>query len=141
MLRQYFSDDRLIELSKRIDPANNSPYDYYPLPKTGERFPYNDPALAPRLIPRPDDDVQFLHGILQGLSCIEAAGYAKLVSLGATPLNAVSTCGGGAVNSAWRQIRQRLLAVPVSTAAHGEAAYGAAILAKHAGIMRQSLSS
>lgn len=135
VLRRYFSDAQLIELSRRIDPSSDSTLDYYPLPRPGERFPYNDPDLAPRLSPRPGDDAQFLHGMLQGLSRIEATGYARLAELGATPLKSVTTCGGGASNMTWQQIRARLLGVPVSKSKHAEAALGAALLAKQAGIM------
>ncbi|MGC2457207.1 MAG: GIY-YIG nuclease family protein [Gallionellaceae bacterium] len=133
VLRQYFSDNQLAELSTQIDPATDSPFDYYPLPKSGERFPINDPQLAPRLTPHPADDVQFLHGLLQGLSRIEAAGYARLAELGATPLKSVTTAGGGANNPAWTKLRARLLGVPVTGAAHDEAAYGAALLAQRSG--------
>jgi hypothetical protein len=62
VLRQLFSDQQLTQLSAAIDPSQASPLDYYPLPAPGERFPVNDPLLAPRLEPRPEDDTQFLHG-------------------------------------------------------------------------------
>jgi sugar (pentulose or hexulose) kinase/predicted GIY-YIG superfamily endonuclease len=138
VLRQFFDDAQLAELSARIDPASDSPLDFYPLPSPGERFPINDPTLEPRLSPRSlrpgsgqaPDDAEFLHGLLQGLSRIEAAGYTKLAELGATPLRSVVTAGGGAKNVVWQAMRQRLLGVPVTRAAHGEAAYGAALLAK-----------
>lgn len=133
-LRQFFSDEQLIRLSMHIDPATDSTLDYYPLRRPGERFPFNDPALEPRTSPRPANDVQFLHGLLQGLSRIEAAGYAKLVELGATPLKSVASCGGGARNPAWTKMRERLLGVPVFAARHTEAAYGAALLALRGGI-------
>ncbi|BBI99318.1 sugar kinase [Ferrigenium kumadai] len=128
VLRQFFDDAEIAELSARIDPMHDSPLDYYPLTKPGERFPINDPRLAPRTAPRPADDTQFLHGMLQGLSRIETAGYARLAELGAPPLSRVITNGGGAKNEAWRKMRERLLGVPVSTAAHSEAAYGSALL-------------
>lgn len=131
ILRQHFSDARLAELSAHIDATQDSTLDYYPLTRPGERFPLNDPLLAPRLEPRPTDDAAFLHGLLQGLSRIEAAGYARLAELGATPLVSVTTCGGGAQNPAWQQLRARLLGVPVRRATHAEAAYGAALLALH----------
>jgi sugar (pentulose or hexulose) kinase len=121
-------------LSTQIDATTDSPLDYYPLPGTGERFPLSDAQLQPRLTPRPADDVAFLHGILQGLSRIESAGYVKLLALGATPLTSVTTCGGGASNATWQQMRARLLNVPVRRAAHAEAAVGAALLARQAGI-------
>lgn len=128
-LRQFFTDARLEELSGCVDPATDSPLDYYPLPRPGERFPINDPLLAPRTSPRPAADAQFLHGLLQGLGRIEADGYAKLAELGATPLKSVATCGGGAKNAAWAKLRERLLGVPVTMAGYTEAACGAALLA------------
>ena len=136
ILRKYFTDAQLTELSKHIDVNVNSPLDYYPLPQRGERFPHNDPDLEPRLSPRPADDVAFLHGLLQGLSRIEAAGYARLAELGATPLKSVISCGGGSTNITWQRIRTRLLGVPVNRAVHADAAMGAAQLARHAGIMQ-----
>lgn len=135
VLKLFFSDAQLIELSKHIDASRDSPLDYYPLPRKGERFPRNDPDLAPRLTPRPANDAQFLHGMLQGLSRIEAAGYARLAELGASVLQSVTTCGGGASNPAWQQMRARLLGVPVSRAPHADAALGASQLARHQGII------
>ena len=128
VLGRYFDDAQLAALSMRIDPLKNSPLDYYPLTGIGERFPVNDAQLAPRLEPRPDNDAEFLHGLLQGLAHIEAAGYARLAELGAPALKRVVTNGGGAKNDIWRIMRERLLGVPVSTAAHIEAAYGSALL-------------
>lgn len=133
-LRQFFSDAQLAKYSTRINPDNDSPLDYYPLPKPGERFPVYDPFLAPRTTPRPADDVQFLHGLLQGLSRIEAAGYARLAELGGSPLKSVATCGGGAKNMAWTKFRERLLGVPVTAALHSEAACGAALLSRRGGL-------
>lgn len=129
-LKRFFDDRRLAQLSAAIDPAVESPLDYLPLPKPGERFPVCDPALAPRFAPRPDDDAAFLHGLLESLARIEARGYALLADLGASPLKRVDTAGGGANNPAWTAIRQRRLGVPVGRAAHTEAAYGAARLAR-----------
>lgn len=134
-LRQFFSSAQLEALSKQIDARLDSSLDYYPLPEVGERFPYNDPTMQPRLLPRPQDDAVFLHGLLQGLSHIETTGYHKLAKLGATSLKSVATSGGGSRNKAWQHIRSRLLGVPVTTAEHTEAAYGAALLAKRAAII------
>lgn len=137
VLRQFFDDRTLAALSEKIDPDRASPLDYIPLPKTGERFPVNDPTLAPRLAPRPADDTEFLHGLLESLARIEARGYALLAELGATPLRKVETAGGGAKNTAWTRIRERLLGVPVKRAAHAEAAYGSALLARDGGWLFQ----
>lgn len=62
---------------------------YYPLTQPGERFPVADPDLQPRLKPRPNDDVIFLHGLLEGVADVEAASYQLLSRLGATSLTEV----------------------------------------------------
>jgi sugar (pentulose or hexulose) kinase len=129
VLEHFFSREALGRLSDRIDPATPPDLDYYPLLKPGERFPINDPDLAPRLTPRPEDDATFLHGLLLGIARIEQRGYALLENLGATPLRQVYTCGGGAANPTWGQIRDRLLTVPIKNAASAEAAVGSAYLA------------
>lgn len=130
VLRQFFDDKRLATLSEKIDPHAPSGLDYYPLPRPGERFPVNDPNLAPRLAPRPADDVQFLHGLLEGIARIEMQGYRRLTALGASPLKRVVTAGGGAKNEAWAAMRAAMLGVPVTAAKYAEAAYGAARLAR-----------
>ena len=129
VLRRFFSDRQLAELSARIDPSSDAGLDYYPLPGPGERFPLNDPALAPRLEPRPADDARFLHGLFEGMAHIEQLGYRRLQELGAPLPKRVKTTGGGAVNQTWRRLRERILGVPVEEAAHSEAAYGAALIA------------
>jgi sugar (pentulose or hexulose) kinase len=135
VLRQHFSDDELPVLSARIDPERNSGLDYYPLPRPGERFPINDPALPPRLEPRPAQRAEFLHGLLEGLARIEALGYRRLAELGATPLTRVVSSGGGAGNPVYERIRARMLGVPIDRAAEHEACYGAARLARFGGAL------
>jgi len=130
VLKQFFSDEELARLSALIDPAQPSGLDYYPLPRSGERFPVNDPGLAPRLEPRPQDDAAFLHGLLEGIARIELLGYRWLEELGASPVKLIYTAGGGAKNETWRRIREKLLGVRVIAAEHIEAAYGAAQLAR-----------
>jgi D-ribulokinase len=129
VLRSLFTDEALVSLSARIDPDLPSPLDYYPLLRPGERFPVNDPALPPRLQPRPPSDAEFLHGILEGIARIEARAYDVMIDLGAPPPDRILTAGGGAANPTWTAIRQRVLKRPVSAAQQSEAAIGAARLA------------
>ena len=130
VLRSFFDDAQLASLSAKIDVSHSSGLDYYPLNAPGERFPLNDPIYPPLLSPRPDSDVQFLHGLLEGIARIERDGYALIQSLGATPLTEVDSAGGGARNSTFTAIRAGLMGVPMKMATHAEAAYGAALLAR-----------
>ena len=128
VLRQFFGDDELATLSLQIA-SGESPLDYYPLTQPGERFPINDPQLSPRLEPKPDDRVAFLHGLLDGMAKIETRGYQLLQQLGAASLKRVYTAGGGAKNRVWTRLRQHRLGVPVIPSIQTEAAYGTALLA------------
>ncbi|KAJ0962196.1 hypothetical protein J5N97_030024 [Dioscorea zingiberensis] len=137
VLSKIFTDDQLEHLSGQINPLIASTLDYYPLPSYGERFPIANPDMQPRLHPRPENDVAYLHGILESIARIEAKAYELLKELGASEVEEVFTAGGGSKNQAWRKIRERVLGVPVHVAEHTEAAYGAALLAlKGAGACR-----
>ena len=130
VLQQYFNNEEITKFTGMISADKPTGLDYYPLVADGERFPVNDPELAPRLQPRPTEDAVFFQGILEGIAHIEVQGYRKLAELGAPWPEKVITTGGGAVNAAWRTIRSQLLGIPVIAADHQEAAYGAALLAR-----------
>ncbi len=129
VLRNFFSDAQMQDLQSHLDPRHRTGLDYYPLLRRGERFPINDPNLEPRLSPRPTNDAQFFQGLLEGIARIEATAYQRLAEVGAPYPTRVITAGGGSRNDAWTQIRANMLQVPVTTATHSEAAYGAALLA------------
>lgn len=129
VLRAFFTDAQLESYSRQIDANKESQFDYYPLLKRGDRFPINDPQLAPRLEPRPENSIEFLHGLLESIARIEARGYYLLQQLGATGLTCVYTAGGGAKNPVWTKIRARHLQVPIIPPVHTAAAYGTALLA------------
>jgi len=129
VLKEYFTSEELENISQEIDVNKSSELDYYPLLKPGERFPINDPNLLPKIEPRPDNKVEFLHGLLESMSRIEAQGYKLLQDFGADKLQKVFTAGGGAKNQVWSEIRQRYLGVNVVSSSNTEAAYGSALLA------------
>jgi len=132
VLQQYFTDADIARLTQQLQPDRPTGLNYYPLPGRGERFPVNDPDLDPGLAPRPQEDLRFFQGILEGIARIEVRGYRRLAELGAPwPTRVIST-GGGAANHAWGTIRSRLLGIPVVAAEHHEAAYGTALLALRA---------
>jgi sugar (pentulose or hexulose) kinase len=111
-----------------IDPAQKLGLDFYPLLRPGERFPINDPHYAPRLTPRPADDVLFFHAILEGMTEIERLGYQRLHELGSPALKSLRTVGGGARNPAWSKMRALAMSVEMIAAKSTEAAVGTAAL-------------
>jgi D-ribulokinase len=129
VIEALFPGEDLAALSAAIDPERPTGLDYYPLPGPGERFPVNDPALSPRLEPRPAEPALFFQGVLEGIAAIEGLAYRRLEELGAPRLRSVRTVGGGAANHAWERIRQRRLGVPFLPAFSQEACIGAARLA------------
>ncbi len=133
-LARWFSPAQLSALSAALLQRADEPsgLDYHPLPAIGERFPVADAAMRSRTDPRPADDLHFLHGLLEGIAHVEAEGYRCLSRRGAPPPRRVFTVGTGAGNGAWTRIRQRVLGVPVLPAPHGDAAVGAARLARWA---------
>lgn len=136
VLLQHFTLDQLRAMTPKLDPEYPTGLNYYPLPSRGERFPVNDPRLAPRLTPRPKDDVQFFQGLLEGITHIEAQGYALLKELGAPKLTEVHTVGGGSRNPAWTRLRETMLAVPIHAPVSTEAAFGTALIAS--GVIQES---
>ena len=130
-LLQYFTQQQLNEMASQLKPEQPTRLNYYPLPTTGERFPYNDSHKKNITEPRPDDDVMFFQALLEGIANIEADAYKKLSALGATNPTKIFTAGGGAKNQAWKNIRERATGVEVTNALHTEACYGSALLAKN----------
>jgi D-ribulokinase len=129
VIAQHFDTDALKALEPRLKPDHPTGLDFYPLSKPGERFPLNDPDLPPRLVPRPADDAMFLQAMLEGLTSIEAQGYARLSALGAPRLESIRTVGGGSRNGAWTRMREKRLKVPFLPSRSEDASVGAARLA------------
>ncbi len=129
VLRHHFSDAEIATMTTQLRPDTPTGLDYYPLIQAGERFPINDPELAPRLTPHTTDNLTRFQGMLEGIAMIEKQGYQQLHALGAPYPSSIRSVGGGANNQAWCQIRRQLLGVPLVEPQHQEAAYGAALLA------------
>ncbi|MYH57926.1 MAG: FGGY-family carbohydrate kinase [Boseongicola sp. SB0675_bin_26] len=129
VLAHFFSPDDIARLSASIDATTPSGLDYYPLIRAGERFPFNDPNLTPRVAPRPADDAAFLQGLLEGIARIEAQCYREIEARGGGFPDAIFSAGGGAGNAAFTKIRARALGIVPARAEDVEAAIGAARVA------------
>lgn len=132
VLRNYFTDKQMQQLTEYINPEQDSGLDYYPLNAPGERFPINDPEFQPRLSPRPDNEATFFQGLLEGIARIEQQAYQLLARLGAPYPTSIRTVGGGAKNQAWTRIRARYCQTEIRQSEYTEAAYGSALLARQA---------
>jgi sugar (pentulose or hexulose) kinase len=135
VLNQFFSTQQIQNMTPLLQPDTPTELNYYPLPANGERFPVNDIHKPPQLEPRPDNDVIFFQGILEGIAAIEARGYQLLTELGAPIPVTIRTTGGGAKNDAWTKIREIMLNREglhpnFFNADHTEAAYGTALIAR-----------
>ena len=130
VLRQFFSDEQLEELSRQINPERSTGLSLRPLPQKGERFPIDDPELEPVLEPRPVSDALYLQALLEGLSNIERQGWQRLEELGAPKVQRVLSVGGGANNPQWRALRQKLLNKPVLNRSKASPAAAMARLAR-----------
>jgi sugar (pentulose or hexulose) kinase len=130
VLLQHFTQEQLDTMTSQLTPEHSTGLNYYPLPSTGERFPINDSKKQNNINPRPESDTIFFQGLLEGIANIEAEGYKKLHSLGATRPQRIFTAGGGNKNPAWNTIRERISGIEVIKATHSEASYGSALLAK-----------
>lgn len=129
VLLDFFTAQQMQDMEQQLNPGNPTRLNFYPLSQPGERFPVSDSNFPPQLTPRPDSDVTFFQGLLEGIAEIEKVGYAALEELGAGKLRKVYTAGGGARNSAWTQIRATKLDVPIADAQSSDAAVGAARIA------------
>lgn len=130
VLLMYFSQAQLDQMTPQLKPEKKTGLNYYPLPASGERFPFNDINKQNISTPRPASDVTFFQAMLEGIARIEAEAYNKLKTLGATTPQRIFTTGGGSKNTAWTKIREQTTGIKIINAAHTEACYGSALLAK-----------
>ncbi len=126
VLKKFFNENQLINLSKKINASCSSGLEYYPLLKMGERFPINDPNLKPCITPRPQSDILFLHGLFESMARIEKKSYEAILKLGGIFPNHILTVGGGANNKVWEKIRTNIIKTKISSGKNIEAAIGTA---------------
>ncbi len=134
VLQHYFTQNQIDEMTSQLSPDKPTNLNYYPLVKKGERFPVADTNKLAMLLPRPESDQKFFHGILEGIADIEVQGYQKLIELGAPKITSIRSVGGGSKNTAWTKIRKNIfgnnqLKIDIMTPMQTDAAYGSALLA------------
>jgi len=128
ILSKFFTDYEIDELSRQINPFQNTLLNLLPLNSKGERFPINNPNLEPILGPRPVSDSLYLHALFEGLANIELKGWEKLHELTGSLPKKIITIGGGSKNPQWRKIREKIINVPI-VSCKKTTSFGTALLA------------
>ncbi|MBB3083809.1 FGGY-family carbohydrate kinase [Geodermatophilus sabuli] len=106
-----------------------SPWTVYPLPGTGERFPFARPDATGFLVGGGSPSPAELHRArLDGVALVERLGLERLAALGIASADH-RVVGGGTRSAVWTTIRASALNRPVSRPAEPSSAFGAAVLA------------
>lgn len=106
-----------------------SPFTAYPLPGTGERFPFVRPAATGFLLGSPPPTPPQRHrALLDGVAFVERLGLERLAALGVASTDH-RVVGGGSGSPVWNAIRASVLGRPVVRPAEPSSAFGAAVLA------------
>ncbi|MGY1643503.1 FGGY-family carbohydrate kinase [Geodermatophilus sp. SYSU D00703] len=101
----------------------------YPLPGTGERFPFVRPEATGFLLgPGTPSPLQRHRAVLDGVAFVERLGLERLAALGVRSADH-RVVGGGSRSTVWTAIRATVLGRPVSRPAEPSSAFGAAVLA------------
>jgi xylulokinase len=106
-----------------------SPWTAYPLPGTGERFPFVRPEATGFLVgPSAPTPQQRHRAVLDGVAFVERLGLERLAALGVASTDH-RVVGGGSGSAVWSVIRASVLGRPVTRPAEPSSAFGAAVLA------------
>jgi len=106
-----------------------SPWIAYPLPGTGERFPFARPDATRLLVgARPPSSLERHRAWLDGVAYVERLGLERLAALG-VPSTDHRVVGGATRSAVWNRIRACVLGRPVSRPAEPSSAFGAAVQA------------
>jgi D-ribulokinase len=132
VLLEHFTLAEIERLSSEIDPDAPTGLSYYPLSRRGERFPINNPAMLPRLEPRPSDRRIFLQAMFEGLAQVERLAYEKLMEISGIRIRRVFSSGGASLNPALTRLRSHALQCPILVGRHLSASAGVARLAQQA---------
>lgn len=135
-----FPNDALGDLDRHAGARGPASTVCYPLPGTGERFPFSCDGATELWLDAPAGEHDRYRAVLEGVAFVERLGYERLGGLGA-PLRApLRSAGAGSRSSVWSAIRATVLGVPVVRPESADTAFGACVLAA-AGTVHGSLAA
>ena len=104
----------------------------YPLPRTGERFPFRAARATGFTLGAADSDTDAFRAVLEGIAFTERLGLAVLGAAGAAVSGPLRAVGGGSRSTVWLRIRATVLGRPLQVPAEPSSGFGAAVLAASA---------
>ncbi|RAJ70074.1 sugar (pentulose or hexulose) kinase [Streptomyces sp. Amel2xB2] len=114
----------------------------YPLPGTGERFPFAAPAAHGFLLAKPGsrtdetapaDETEHYRALLEGVAFVERLALDRLDLLGVPTDGRLTFSGGGSGSRVWNALRADVLGRPAYVREQHGSAFGMALLAASAG--------
>lgn len=128
-LDEAFPATSIPKLVQSSSPMTPAPVLCYPLPGTGERFPFNAPKARGFRSAEPGSPAERAASILQSLAFLERYALDLAKTLGA-PVNHIYRLAGRTAGvMEWAQLRANALGRPVLPLPEAESGLGAAILA------------
>ena len=128
-LTSRFDRDQLDELDREAERLGPAKAVCYPLPGTGERFPFAAEDAEEIWTSEPGDRVEAYRAVLEGVAFLERLGYERLGELGAPLQGPLRSAGAGTDSAVWTAIRATTLNVPIVTTVSADTAFGACVLA------------
>jgi xylulokinase len=132
---KYFPEADLDALARAA--AEYLPCDVllYPLPQTGERFPFVSGHAERVLSPEPRNQAEHFAAYLQGTAFVECWAYEIVAELGGETEGTVFTSGGGSRSDLWMQLRADVLGRETARTRTPDSAFGSAVLAASASLL------
>ena len=139
-LASRFPEEALTRLDGQAAARGPASTVCYPLPGTGERFPFHCDEAEELWTAPPADDADRYRAVLEGVAFLERLGYERLGQLGAPLEGPLRSAGAGSGSDVWTAIRATVLDVAVVRSQSADTAFGACVLAA-AGTLHESLGA
>ena len=104
---------------------------HYPLPGTGERFPFSVRSARATLASAPTSLLDHVRSVMEGVAFVERLGLEVLESYGAL-LTRHHVSGGGSKSMVWNEVRASVLNRTLTIPRYSDSAVGAALIAAQA---------
>jgi len=139
-LATRFPRDRMAGLDRQASVRGPASAVCYPVPGTGERFPFVAAGAEEIWTAEPADDVDTYRAVLEGVAFVERLAYERLDELGARLRGPLRSAGAGSGSDVWTAVRATVLDRTIVRPASADTAFGACVLAA-AGTVHESLQA